>query len=347
VGLEASSRESAETRTRPRVAVVIPCYNGRRFLGVCLRSIGNLRSDPVEVVVVDDGSTEPIADVVEASLPTARYIRQPNQGPGAARNRGLAETSAPYIRFLDCDDYFLPTAALNRQAAILDAWHDIGLIYAQAIKVDRQNRPIGFRRPPFAAAGYVRSGLEELGDLLFSNYITTSGALVRRSVIEAAGGFRTDIIGPEDWDCWLRIARLSSIAYLAEPVIAYRVHETSITARYNPEFWLRMHFDILERTFADPDIEARYGEVRSAVCGRLYLRAAGLAYAAGDMGVARHYAVRSAAVGRSEDPGILLSALVVLLRTVLPRPVRWPIRWVHDQVRRRWAQVLYRQAIAR
>ncbi len=347
MGQAASNREAVAVRIRPRVAVIIPCYNGRRFLRACLESTLNLRQGPVEVVVVDDGSTEPIADVVEAVCPSARYIRQANQGPGAARNRGLAETSAPYVRFLDCDDYFLPTAALDRQVAILDGWPDVGLIYGQAIKVDERSRPVGLRRPAFAADGYIRSGFEELRDLLFENYITTSGALVRRSAIEAAGGFRTDIIGPEDWDCWLRVARLASIAYLPEPVIAYRIHEQSITARYNPEPWLRMHFDILGRAFTYPEVSRRYGRLWPALCGRLYLRAAGLAYGAGDMAVARRYAVRSLAAGRSKDPARVLLTLGLIFRTLLPRPLRRPLRRIHRQVRQLRAEALYRQAIAR
>lgn len=329
----------------PRTAVVIPCYNGRRFLAACLSSIRNLRRDGVEVVVVDDGSTEEIADVVEEVYPEARYIRQTNQGPGAARNRGLAETSAPYVRFIDCDDYLLPTAALDRQVAVLDGWPDVGLIYGQSLKVDDLGRPIGLRRPPFAPQGYIRSGFEELYYLLFGNYITTSGAVVRRSVIEAAGGFRTDIIGPEDWDCWLRVAKLGSVAYLAEPVVAYRVHEQSITARYNPEPWLRMHFDILERAFVDPEVGRRYGHLRPAIEVGLYWRAASLAYAAGDMAAARRYALRCVAAARPADLETLLVNLSLIARTLVPQLIRRPIRRAHRQFQAFRAQAIYRQAV--
>jgi glycosyltransferase involved in cell wall biosynthesis len=331
----------------PRTAVVVPCYNGRRFLATCLKSIRNLRRGPVEVVVVDDGSTEEIADVVEEVYPEARYIRQTNQGPGAARNRGLAETSAPYVRFLDCDDYLLPTSALQGQVAVLDGWPDVGLIYGQSVKVDEGGRPIGRRRPPFASASYIRSGFEELFYLLFGNYITTSGALVRRSVIEAAGGFRTDIIGPEDWDCWLRIAGLSSVAYLAEPVVAYRVHEQSITARYDPKPWLRMHFDILGRAFAHPEVGRRYGQLRPDIEAGLYFRAANLAYMAGDMAVARRHALRCVAATRRADLATVLINLGLIARTLVPSLLRRPVRRVHRQFQALRAQAIYRQAIAR
>jgi glycosyltransferase involved in cell wall biosynthesis len=277
-------------RSTPRVSVVIPCYNGRRYLDECLRSIAAVDDGSYEAIVVDDGSKEEIRDVVERWAPLARYVRQPNQGPGAARNTGVRETTGEYVRFLDCDDVLLPSA-LHEQMAMLEAHPEVGFVHGQALKIEPDGRPFEVRRPRFARGTMIRSGDDELADLLLGNYVTTSTTLIRRDVLERAGPFRTDIIGPEDWDCWMRIAQVTSFGYVDRPVVGYRIHETSITALYTPTRWLEMHHDILDRRFADPAFPRRHLGRQAAARARLSTTAAVLAYGHRRMGLARGYAL--------------------------------------------------------
>jgi glycosyltransferase involved in cell wall biosynthesis len=153
-----------------------------------------------EAVVVDDGSTEPILDLVERYVPRIRYVHQENAGPGAARTRGMRETSGRYIRFLDADDWLLDAASLAAQVALLDAHPKIGLVYGRAQSVDRDGHPLDVRGPAFARGDYARSGWSELEDLLFENYIPTSSVIVRRSVAERVGAFRSDYSTAQDWE---------------------------------------------------------------------------------------------------------------------------------------------------
>jgi glycosyltransferase involved in cell wall biosynthesis len=317
---------SAESSQKPRISVVIPCYNGRRYLDECLRAIADLGDRSYEVVVVDDGSREDVRDIVERWAPMARYMRQENQGPGAARNTGVAATSGEYIRFVDCDDNLLP-AALAEQVAMLDAHPEVGLVHGAALKIDSDGRPFGVRRPHFARRSLIRSGEEELGDLLLGNYITTSSTLVRRSVLEQAGPFRTDIKGPEDWDLWLRVAQVAGFGYVDAPIIAYRYHETSITALYTPDRWLEMHHDILDRQFASPRFPRSHAGMRSAANARLYRTAAVLAYGNRRMGMARGYALSAlVATARHRDWRASRDCLWLAAKSFVPTALRQPLR---------------------
>jgi glycosyltransferase involved in cell wall biosynthesis len=312
----------------PKVSVVIPCYNGRRYLDECLRSIADRDDCAHEAIVVDDGSTEEIRDVVERWAPIARYLWQPNQGPGAARNNGAQAAAGQYIRYLDCDDYLLPTTGAAEQVALLDAHPEVGLVYGQALKVDAAGRQFGRRRSPFAGGGYVHSGEEELRHLLLrGNYMTTSTVVVRRSALEQAGPFRTDIWSAEDWDCWLRIAEVAGVGYVDEPVTGYRVHEASITASYTPTRWLRIHHDILDRTFADQRFPAQLRDLRRGAFARLDGVAAMLAYSNQRMDLARSYGGRALVTALGDRQWRdALHALSLIARSTVPSRLRQPLR---------------------
>jgi glycosyltransferase involved in cell wall biosynthesis len=263
--------------TRVKVSVVVPCYNGRRYLDECLQSVIAGGYPGTEVIVVDDGSTEPIRDVVEAFAPLARYVRQPNAGPSVARNTGFAASSAEYIRFLDADDYLLPGPASAAQINVLDNDPATGLVYAQAVQVDARGRPLGVRKPPFASTSYVRSGLDELANLILRNHILPSTALIRRGVLERVGVFRTELRTGEDWELWLRVARAANVAYLAQPVAAYRIHESSSTVNLEFETWLHSHLWVLDSLQADRYIGQRFAAQIRLARASLYARAVRMA----------------------------------------------------------------------
>jgi glycosyltransferase involved in cell wall biosynthesis len=269
---------------RVRVSIVIPCFNGRRYLEECLRSVAELVEPSDEVVLVDDGSTETIRDIVEQFSPLVRYVWRANGGIGAARNTGIRESTGRYVRFLDADDYLLPTGAMAAQVQLLDAQPEVGLVYAQAMRVDEAGRPFGFRKPAFARGSYVRSGDEELADLIMGNYILPSTTIVRRAVLDRIGGFRTDLRTTEDWEMWLRIARASSIGYVAEPVVAYRSHRESVSASYRLGSWWQIHTEIIDGVLNDAPFAERYAARGRAARARLYARAIIVATRSGQTG---------------------------------------------------------------
>lgn len=281
---------SAPAASKPKVSIVIPCYNGSGYLEECLRSVVQTVDPSDEILVVDDGSTEDIRGVTERYAPVVRYLRQSNQGTAAARNTGIRASRGEYIRCLDSDDCLLSAEAQLQQIALLDEHPEVGMVYGMALLIDSNGRQLGWRKPPFARTSYVRSGVAELADLLFQNYITLSTTLVRRSALDQAGLFRIELFGPEDWDRWLDIARMFSIGYVAAPIAAYRLHGTSVTSRYRIHSWLRMHTEILDRVFSDPEVAKCHAALRPAVTARLHLRAVRLAERTGETHLAWQHA---------------------------------------------------------
>jgi glycosyltransferase involved in cell wall biosynthesis len=320
----------------PEVSFVIPCFNGRDYLVRCLQSLAGLEQagqPTFEAIVVDDGSAEDILEVTGRFPSFVRYIRQENQGPAAARNVGVEHANGTYIWFLDSDDYILSPEVVGKQIALLEKHPEVALVHAQALKVDSYGTPIGVRRPRFTRGSYLRSGDREIGNLLYYNYITTSTVVVRRSALQQSHPFDPRLRGPEDWDCWLRVASRGHVAYVDEPVVAYRVHEASITAGYAPEAWLRIHHEILDRLFADHAFRTRFAGHEQGAYARLVVRAAGIAYQRGQMKVARGYlsgAIRDAV--RHARWGDIAQVLPLAARTLVPIRVMQRLRrLVHSQ----------------
>jgi glycosyltransferase involved in cell wall biosynthesis len=191
----------------PRVSVVLIAYNGQRTIAKAIDSVLAQTVTDLELVVVDDGSTDGTAAVVAGYRdPRLTYHRQPNAGPSAARNTGIRATSAPWVAFLDCDDWWTP-GKLARQ---LDATPGVGLVYSGAVFFDPSGRQIEVMHPTLR--GHV------LPALLLGNGITGGGstAMVRRDVLEAVGGFRDDLHYGEEWELWLRVAAREPIAFVPE-----------------------------------------------------------------------------------------------------------------------------------
>src|SRR4030065_572228 len=92
----------------PRVSVVIPCYNNISYLRECLDSVLNQTLTDYEVILIDDGSTDGTSEIIQSYLPRIKYLRQPNQGPAAARNAGIEAASGECIAFPEADDLWYP-----------------------------------------------------------------------------------------------------------------------------------------------------------------------------------------------------------------------------------------------
>ncbi len=211
----------------PRVSVIIPTYNAARFLPDALASVLAEATPDVEVLVVDDGSTDGTPALLARYAPRVRSIRIANGGPGRARNVGVAATRAPLVAFLDADDRWLD-GSLRRRLAALEAEPRAALVHGLARYVDADGRPMAFdplayrSRPGERHSGWV------LRSLFWHNFIHTSTVVGRRAAIEAVGGFdeRREVI--EDYDLWLRIAARWPIAFVREEVAAYRCYPDSL-----------------------------------------------------------------------------------------------------------------------
>ena len=231
----------------PDVSVVIPTHNRRRLLGQALQSAMRQRGVEVEVVVVDDGSTDGTADVVAAVRDErVRLLRHERPlGMAAARNGGAAAARGAWVAFLDDDDLWAPDKLTRQLQAAADA--AAGWAYAGAVEIDTAGRLLGGHPPP--------SPEDLLGGLRRRNLMPagSSNVAVRAGMLAAAGGFDPALRHMSDWDLWLRLTRLGRPACAPAPLIAYRLHQGQTT------------LDTAGMLADARTLEARHGANRTAV----------------------------------------------------------------------------------
>jgi glycosyltransferase involved in cell wall biosynthesis len=200
------------------VTAVIPTHNRSRLLAQALRSALWQEGVDLEIVVVDDGSSDDTPDVV-ASFKDERVRLVRNEVPqrvAAARNRGLAEARGRWVGFLDDDDIWAPNKLARQLRAAGQAQRS--WVYTGAVKVDLGQRVVGGVPPPkprWAAARLVRWNSIPGG---------CSGVVARREVLERAGGFDRGLVNLADWDLWIRLGRQGLPACAPGPLVGYRFH---------------------------------------------------------------------------------------------------------------------------
>lgn len=208
-----------------RVSVVIPAYNAAAFVRDAIDSVLAQTYPEIEIVVVNDGSTDDTPQILAAFGDRVRAHHQPNAGLSAARNIGARLATGDWIAFLDADDLWLPRKIEAQIAA------------AGACRWSYTNR---FN---FGARGAVPERQSDVtlmtgGDvfeplLLRGNFITVSSVMIDKALFEETGGFYHQAGGCEDWDLWLRVSALSQpVSYVDEPLVRYRFTPTSMSANH-------------------------------------------------------------------------------------------------------------------
>ena len=208
------------------ISVIIPCYNQGRFLAEAIDSAIGQSYANIEVIVVDDGSTDDTADVADRYSQVRHHqvncVRQTNQGLAAARNRGLEESGGEYVVFLDADDR-LAAGALGVGAESLDSHPDCAFVYGNVRLIDAGGSLLLY--PPG-----VNIKRDHYLELLRHNHIWSTGAVMyRRSVFATVGLFDPRVNASADYDLNLRIAMRHPIFCHAEVVLEYRKHESNMT----------------------------------------------------------------------------------------------------------------------
>ena len=203
----------------PKVSIVVTCYNLGAYLQEALDSIARYPlEDHYEVIVVDDGSTDPATQAVLERLNAERYhvLRQPNMGLAKARNNGIEKSTGAYIISLDADNRIHPVF-LERCIAVLDREPTVGVVYGDAMFFEQRS-------------GRRIVGPYDFTRLVQSNYIDAC-ACFRRAVWERVGGYDEHMpyMGWEDWDFWLRCSVAGvTFRYVDEVFFDYRVRVGSM-----------------------------------------------------------------------------------------------------------------------
>lgn len=202
--------------------MIIPVYNGAKYLAEAIESVLAQTYTDHSILVIDDGSTDKSADIA-ATFPGVRVIRQANAGVSAARNRALRETQSEYIVLLDSDDRILPRA-LEIGASLLDARPDHGFVYGFHELIDGAGRKRERSYTPVDDAGILTL-------LAGSSLVPPASAVFRRSVLDSVGGFNTRLKIAEDHDLYLRIALDYPIFCHNQVVVQYRSHGENVSTQ--------------------------------------------------------------------------------------------------------------------
>ena len=218
---------AAPSSTRSGVVVVIPYYNGAKFIERSLNSVFAQTLPADEVIVVNDGSRPEERDFLEQIAPryAIRIIDQENGGQGAARNTGVRESVSPYICFLDQDDFYLPNHIKDLVAAIPADEPNFGFVYADLAEAEGDGKIVRWGMVKDHAEHPKTNLHRMLRDDLF---ILPSASLFGRHAFEAVGGFDTQFMGYEDDDLSLRLFRAGfTNHFLDKPVTVWCIHTES------------------------------------------------------------------------------------------------------------------------
>lgn len=256
-----------------KVSVIVPAYNAMRFLPQTVKSALSQTWQDLELVVVDDGSSDGTAAFVE-QYPDIRMklVRQTNKGLAAARNSGIAASQGKYIALLDADDLWEPTK-LEEQVARLTDRPEIGLVHTAIRYInetgDEINRVLS-----------VKGDGDVWEKVVVHNPVRCgSTPLIRRECFEAVGMFDPALSFSEDWEMWIRIARRYHFATIDKPLTLYRQHGANMTKSYRT---IMPNFEtIIERAFRDAP--AGNDSLKREAYGRAYLFAAWRAFFARDI----------------------------------------------------------------
>ena len=207
----------------PAVSVLMSVYDGAPWVRDAVTSVLAQTLTDLELIVIDDGSTDATPDVL-ASLrdPRLRVERRARQGLTLALNRALELARAPLLARLDADDLALPER-LARQRRFLDANPQVGLLGTGAREIDLAGREVSIVRPPADDAAIRRV-------LIRANPFVHSTVMMRRSALERAGGYDPAFAVAQDYDLWMRLAGVTRLANLPEPLVIRRLAPGRVSA---------------------------------------------------------------------------------------------------------------------
>jgi glycosyltransferase involved in cell wall biosynthesis len=257
-GVLCATPEFSAMTENPLISVVIPAYNCAQYIEAALDSVVSQSYNRMEIIVVNDGSTDDTARKVE-TYPGVKCIHQPNGGLPNARNTGIRASRGDYIALLDGDDIW-PVNKLWEQMEFIAAHPECGLLFGNA----RRFSDDGWTEPPLFERyalnreffGHDYLVIDPLSKLLAMNFIPVGTVVVRKDWLYQANLFDESLRRVEDWDIWLRVALHHPMAYSPKVWKLKRVHSTNLsndteamakTALYVLEKFKSAHADELAR----------------------------------------------------------------------------------------------------
>jgi len=213
------------------VSIIIPTFNYGKYISQAIDSVLNQSYRDFEIIVIDDGSTDNTGQIIESNYSNVvRYFYQDNQGPGAARNKGLEQVQGQFIIFLDADDYFLPENLQTKVNYMLEHPH-VDWVFSDVLFVDGKGKFLQrgsdyfhkiYHETKFPSHDIFSKLLEH------GNFISTASLIIRKNCFDIIHDFAEDLLMHQDYFQWLTLAKhFQSYAYIETPLVAIRRHHTS------------------------------------------------------------------------------------------------------------------------
>lgn len=229
--------EWMERKLMPKVSVVIPVFNGERFIQDAIRSVLRQTFRDFEIIVVDDGSTDKTKEVVQSFGAGIIYRYQMNAGADIAYNNGIAMGSGQYVAFLDHDDVWYPNK-LETQVGLLNQHSNVGLTYSEVDDIDEHGNPI-IKRTWAERRGIKDDLVADFRAILKRRFpiAVPSAMMIRRDILERIGGFDPDLPpnGHGDVELCVLAGEVSQLHFMIQPLAQYRVHKWQMTHQKRDE----------------------------------------------------------------------------------------------------------------
>ena len=224
-----------------KVSVIIPAYNNADLTIKTVKSVLTQTYENIEIIVVDDGSTDDTKNKLKLFGDGIHYIYKQNGGACSARNVGIKQATGEYIAPIDCDDIFYPEK-IAKSVECLEKKSDYGFVYTDAYFINRDDNVISnhqiSNRP---ASGWIAPRL------ILKNFICNSTVVIRKECFEEVGFFDETIFIPADWDMWLRVSEKYKVAYIDDKLTGYRLTDNYIAS--NMETAIKETVYVLNKAF--------------------------------------------------------------------------------------------------
>lgn len=258
---------TSSSESFPLVSVIVPVYNGQKFLDASLNSITSQTYPNLETIIVDDGSTDNSLEIAENWPGQKTIIKQKNGDVAAARNAGVRASKGEFIAFLDQDDIW-ESEKIEQQMACFLKSPDLDLVFTDLIKFFPEGKKHHASDKHKIASSLNSENLFK--KLVIKNVLMPSAVMVKKSSFEKAGGFDESFKTCGDYELWLRMASKGmNFYYLPKPLTLYRYHGGNTSKKTAV-----MHADrvkVIEKIFSQPDLKPEYKVLETKAKAEVYM----------------------------------------------------------------------------